>query len=1159
MSSMSTITTFGEPVTGVTGPIGRAEVSTSIGSWVRSGFTMVRLIVVESRDRRKHPTRRMSTKRLLSRSFLFARFSGEVLPADLVVRRRGPLGLPTARNSEELLNRRITGVVGVVAGLALAATTMPGIASAAPDIDDLPAPANEPQAKSDNFHDPLAAKRTALRQRAVDELVAGTAKTVGKGKNRTIQLAEGTEVDYPVTQTAQLLTFLVQFGDGTGNPAFPTQTAGPLHNELTEPAESDNSTYWEPDFSQEHFRDMFFNGLPDQDGESFHDVYDEMSSGKFDLQGDVSDWVTVEHPASYYSSATGDEDAASMTSFIQDGADAWYDAQVAAGQTDAQIKAYLATFDVWDRYDFDADGDFNEPDGYIDHFQAIHAGGGEEAGAEPWAIWSHRWSVNGAEEGPATNPSGGVQIGDTGLWIRDYTTEPENGGLGVFAHEFGHDLGLPDYYDTNGGDNSTAFWTLMSSGSWMGHGTGSIGTTPNHMGATEKLFLGWYGTDELAIVDGTGTPEEVDLGPSYHATTTGAQAIAVTLPDGSSEVDVVEPDAGNYLYSGTGDGRVATATSPTLTVPAADPTLKARVSYSIEDDWDYAYLKVSDDGGATWDYVETDLSTTTDPFGQNAGFGITGCSGTRDGDGVCDNAWTDLTADLTAYAGVPVKVEFEMFNDGGYHELGFSVDSIALGATVVADIEDDAAGWTLDGFRVLEGSSYEATYDRYYLAENRQYRGYDATLAEGPYSFDYAETAPDQVDQFPYQDGLLVWYANGLYTDNNTSAHPGGGSALPVDASPTYEVWTEGDVTYNANGRLNAFDATFDVDETDGLHLTTETGTGSAAYDVDAQPSVPVFEDTDVNAYWDDSVDGSGQYSTQVAGAGTMLQVLSSDETTGAMTVKVGSRFVAATTAAAITGTPALGQTLTAVAPEFFQDGVATSYQWQVDGTPILGAGDSTYVVQPAQAGKQVGVVVTGSKDGYLAAKETVTVAVPLNAAPVATAAPVVAGTPQVGQTLTVTPGAWPVAGTSTFTWAAGAQILGTGTSYVAKPADAGKQVTVTETRTATGYQPGTSASVATAAVQPAPTTLSAKAPKKVKKGAKAKVKITVASPGLVPTGSVKVTYHGKKVAAKVLSDGTVTIKLPKQSKKGKKKVVVTYVPDTGYVASTTTLTIKIT
>lgn len=56
----------------------------------------------------------------------------------------------------------------------------------------------------------------------------------------------------------------------------------------------------------------------------------------------------------------------------------------------------------------------------------------------------------------------------TGMYVYDYTMQPENGGLGVFAHEFGHDLGLPDLYDTSGNtggaENSTAFWTLMSSG-----------------------------------------------------------------------------------------------------------------------------------------------------------------------------------------------------------------------------------------------------------------------------------------------------------------------------------------------------------------------------------------------------------------------------------------------------------------------------------------------------------------------------------------------------------------------------------------------------------------------------------------------------------------------------------------------------------------------
>jgi immune inhibitor A len=1057
--------------------------------------------------------------------------------------------------------RKIAGIASlatVVATLGFATTGISGAAASAEPEPDISAAG--PPVKADNRPDHLSERQTAQRKAAVDALVAGKASLAGKGPDRTIKMADGTKVDYPATQTAQLLTFLIDFGDDAYGHAYTGNTAGPLHDEIEEPAANDNSTYWLDTFDRQHFLDMFFNGLDDQNDESFHNVYQEMSSGRFDLQGDVSDWVTVPNAASYYQSAdgTGDEDGTSMKAFLTDGATAWYDAQKNAGKTDAEITAYLSAFDQVDRFDYDGDGDFSEPDGYIDHFQAVHAGEDESAGAPTWAIWAHRSATNtNAKVGPDFNKNGGIQIGNSGLWIRDYTVEPENGGLGVFSHEFAHDLGIPDYYDTQGGDNGTGFWTLMSRGSWMNHGLDNIGTTPDHMGAPDKLFLGWYGANDLAVVDGSGAPKTVNLGPSYHATSDGAQAVAVTLPQGHSTINVVAPDQGTrYLYSGNGNDRTATATSPSVAVPAGSPELTARVSYSVEDDWDYAYLKVSTDNGVSWDYVNTSLSTETDDNQQNLGHGVTGCSGVRTA-GVCDMAWADLSADLSAYAGQNVKLQFEMVNDAAYYELGFSFDNVQIDGTVVTDVEDGAPGWVLKGFQVMNGPSYVKNYDRYYLAENRQPTGYDKTLVEGPYSFDYPVSAPSaKVDHFPYQDGLLVWYVNGLYEDNDASTHPGAGYALPVDSNPAYTFWTtSGPTRFYASGDLNSRDATFDVDDVDPLHLTNEAN-GTMHFDVNGHPSVPVFDDSNVNGYVDTTTARTQWYTVKVAGNGTMIQVLSSDEATGKMVVKAGQRFVAVTSGdTSISGTAAIGQTLSGVAPTFFGD-VSTSYQWKIDGQLVWGG--QNYQVKDEDAGKQLSLMVTGTKPGYLPYEKTITVTVSKKPAPTASKAVAVGGAATVGQTLTATPATWSVNGTSTFAWKAGGTQVGTGSSYLLKPADAGKTITVTETRSAVGYTDGTSTSVATAAVAPATTSMTVDAPKTVRTGKKIKVTVAVSATGVTPSGTVKVSIGGKTVTGQLVN-GKLTVKLAKQAKTGKKTVTVSYVPDTGFTASSTTFKVKIT
>ncbi len=194
----------------------------------------------------------------------------------------------------------------------------------------------------------------------------------------------------------------------------------------------------------------------------------------------------------------------------------------------------------------------------------MHAGPGQEAGGGEFgsdAIWSHRWYVQltgigagGPELDDGTVvPFGGTQIGGSKYWIGDYTVEPEDGGVGVFVHEFAHDLGLPDLYDTSGNtggaENSTGFWTLMSSGSNTGDGENTIGNNPTHMGAWEKFQLGWLNYE----VGFAGEKSSHKLGPAS-TNTKQAQALIVVLPDKDVTAEIGTPFEGeHFFYSGSGD------------------------------------------------------------------------------------------------------------------------------------------------------------------------------------------------------------------------------------------------------------------------------------------------------------------------------------------------------------------------------------------------------------------------------------------------------------------------------------------------------------------------------------------------------------------------------------------------------------------------------
>jgi immune inhibitor A len=737
--------------------------------------------------------------------------------------------------------------VSVLSGAAVAAVALsmtPAQSQAIPVQGD-----KEPKAanRAHDLPNPLGDAQRELRKTAVEKLVKGEATTETRGGQRVIKL-EGTRdakgrkgqdryVSYPVNREESIFTILSEFSDMA-------------HNEIDKPDRSvDNSTFWKEDFSQKHFQDMMFG-----EGESFKDFYLKQSNGRFLAKGDVSNWVQVKGEARTYGDNANEREG--YWSYITDTVNAWYDAQLASGKTAAEVDQYLTQFDQVDRYDSDGDGNFNEPDGYIDHFQAIHAGEGEEAGGGTLgedAIWSHRWYVNATDigqTGPEGNKLGGARIGDSKIWVGDYTTEPENGGLGVFAHEFGHDLGLPDLYDTSGGDNTTGFWTLMSGGSWLNRGGDSIGTTPGYMGPWEKLMMGWL---DYEVVQ-HGTDSTVKLGPADKPASRAAkQAVVVPLPDKTVKTDYNTPHSGtSEWWGGAADDLQNTLTRSVDLTGKSSASLSAWLEHEIEEDYDYLYVEVSENG-TDWTIIDQ-----------------------IDG----ESAWAEKTWDLGAYAGKKVDVRFRYATDGGLHYKGAFIDDITVtadGATVFSDdVENGDNGWVADGFTRMNGSTTE-TVSHYYMAENRTYTGYDATLQTGPYNFGFANTRPDWVERFPYQNGMLVWYIDNEFGDNNTQVHPGGGLALPVDARPTPVKFYDGSKLGN---RRQPFDATFGLEKTDAVTFHKN----GIATKVPSQKAIPTFDDSDPNRYYDES---NPWGSVKVAGSGTVMKVNKSEDGGNELQVQV--------------------------------------------------------------------------------------------------------------------------------------------------------------------------------------------------------------------------------------------------------------------------------
>ncbi|MFJ4788975.1 immune inhibitor A domain-containing protein [Streptomyces sp. NPDC088794] len=758
-------------------------------------------------------------------------------------------------------------------GVALAAATATFSTFAVAQADSAATTAvdrHDPQpvkAKEHDLDGPLTKTQEAQHKEALDQVISGAASVKDRNGSKVVKLkGQDKYVELGREKTDKIFTILVEFGDQIDSRYG--GTVGPLHNEIAKPdRKQDNSTAWQADYNQAHFQDLYFG--TGKKTESLKKYYEKQSSGRYSVDGEVTDWVKVPYNEARYGSNSASTGAWYA---VQDGVNAWVADREAAGDTAAEIRAELAQYDLWDRYDYDGDGNFNEPDGYIDHFQIVHAGEDESAGGGAQgedAIWAHRWYAFGTDAGstgPDTNKLGGTQIGDTGIWVGDYTIQPENGGLGVFAHEYGHDLGLPDEYDTAGGENSTGFWTLMSSGSWLGTGKDSIGDLPGDMNAWDKLQLGWLDYD----VAKAGKKSTHKLGVAEY-NTKNPQALVVELPQKEVTTEVVAPAEGaTQWWSGSGDDLRNTLTRTVDLTGKASAALTLDGWWDIEQDYDYLYTEVSTDGGASYTPIDGTLADGTAV--PRDGSGKPALTGTVD-------AYQKLTFPLNAYAGQKITLRFRYATDGGVAQKGFAADEIKVtadGATVFSDNAETAdAGWTSNGFTRI-GASITDDYAQYYIAENRQYVSYDKVLKVGPYNFGSA-LRPSWVEHYAYQNGLLIWKWDTSQADDNTSAHPGEGLILPIDSHPKPLKWSDGTLMRN---RVQAYDSPFSWYPTDSITLHK----ADVATKIKSQFGVPLFDDGR-STYYDASNPLAG---VKVTDTNTSIRIIDEPFSGSTIKVKVG-------------------------------------------------------------------------------------------------------------------------------------------------------------------------------------------------------------------------------------------------------------------------------
>ncbi|WP_018153408.1 M6 family metalloprotease domain-containing protein, partial [Methanothermococcus thermolithotrophicus] len=472
---------------------------------------------------------------------------------------------------------------------------------------------------------------------------------------KSLSSSISTQTNYPLKSSAQLTPSLING----------TQKAIVILIEFQDVKHNPNNT-------PAYYENMLFNK---SNNLSMNRYYNEVSYGKVDVVGNVTYvWVTSQYNMSYY-----------WDDYY------WYiDAKNGPIYELAREAVQLA--DPYINFSqYDTDGDT-----IVDHLIIIHAGYGQEFSGNSSDIWSHRWVIPNCTT-------------DDGVSAYGYTMQSEYSPMGTFAHEFGHDLGLPDLYDKDGSSSGIGKWGLMGAGSWLGNPSG---TYPAHLCAWSKYLLGWVSPISINGTQHIEIPA-VELNDTVY--------MLLDNPFGPTDWDMFGNGVGEYFLI---ENRQKIGFDSYLPgeglliwhVDESEPGNYNETHYlvDLEEADGYQELENGYDRGSSTDPWYSNLTGFTDVSNPNSNLYDGTNSGVRVTN-ISDSSVT-MTADLTVSSNItntstgPTYINMlpYVIDTSGYYILNISSTGInSTAITITAnDVVLDGNGHVLEGMGINTSSIY---------------------------------------------------------------------------------------------------------------------------------------------------------------------------------------------------------------------------------------------------------------------------------------------------------------------------------------------------------------------------------------------------------------------------------------------------------------------